>query len=177
MTTEILFIQLTRGVKLMAFYKIIGSGSLILSALIMYHEIQKYEKLKLRQINAFILLIEYIKNQIECFLLPIDVIIQNCNEDLIKCCGINMNYKKAEKLDDLIESTNFYCGDECIELIKQFSSDFGQGYIGEQLRSCDYYRSELIKQRDRIKEKSSKEKKLRLALCLSASFSLILLLI
>ena len=161
----------------MVLYKIVGSGSIIISALIVYLEMQKYESIKLKQINSFILLIEYIKNQIECFLLPIDVIIHNCNEELIRNCGINTDYKKVKTLDDLVSSTTFYCNGECVDIIKQFSSNFGQGYIGEQLRSCNYYRSELIKQRDKLKEKGAKEKKLKLAICLSASFSLILLLI
>lgn len=161
----------------MTFYKLLGSGSIIVSALIMYFEMQHYEKLKLKQINSFILLIEYIKNQIECFLLPIDKIIHNCSEEMIKSCGINADYRKAEKLEDLIDTTDFYCDNECIELIKQFANDFGQGYMQEQVRSCDYYRGELIRQKEKLKEKSIKERKLRLALCLCASFSLILLLI
>ncbi len=161
----------------MTVYKLIGSGSLIISALIIYLEIQKYERLKFKQINSFILLIEYIKNQIECFLLPINSIIQNCNEDLIRSCGIKNDHSKAENLEELIASTDFYCDGECIDLINQFSRNFGQGYMQEQLRSCDYYRNELIKKREKLKEKSIKEKKLRFALCLGASFSLILLLI
>lgn len=161
----------------MTLYKIIGSISIVFSAVIMYLEIQKYESLKLKQINSFILLIEYIKNQIECFLLPIDIIIRNCSEELIENCGITVDYKKIKTLEELVKSTVFYCDVECSELIKQFSNDFGQGYMQEQIRSCDYYRNELIKQRDRIKEKGAKERKVKLALCLSASFSLILLLI
>ena len=160
----------------MTFYKIIGSGVIIIVALLIYFEMQKYEKMKLRQINAFISLIDYIKNQIECFLLPIDVIIHNCDEKIIKMCQINADYKKADNLYDLLENINFYCNDECIELIKQFAADFGQGYMQEQLRFCEYYRNELIKQREKLKEKGQKEQKVKLALCLSASFSLILLL-
>ena len=158
-------------------YKIIGSLSIVISALIIYLEIQKYERLKIKQINAFITFIEYIKNQIECFLLPIDVIIHNCNEDLISDCCIGGEYKKAHTLGDILSATTFYCGDESVETIRQFAQDFGQVYMQEQLRLCDYYKNELIKQRDRSKEKSIKEKKVRLAICLSASFSLILLLI
>ena len=161
----------------MIIYKVIGGGSIIVSALIVYLELQRYESIKERQINSFILLIEYIKNQIECFLLPIDVVIRNCNEELIKNCGINIDYKNLKTLEALISSADFYCNGECIDIIKQFSKDFGQGYLGEQLRLCDYYRGELIKQRDKLKEKGAKDKKLKLALCLSASFSLILLLI
>ena len=161
----------------MAIYKIVGSGSIVISAVIMYFEMQKYEKQKIKQINAYILLIEYIKNQIECFLLPIDTIIRNCPNDLIKSCGIKTDHTKAENLEELIISSEFYCNSESIDLIKQFARDFGQGYMQGQLTSCEYYRSELIKQRDKYKEKSIKEKKLRFALCLCASFSLILLLI
>ena len=161
----------------MILYKIVGSGSIIVSALIVYLEIQKYEKLKIKQVDSYISFIEYIKNQIECFLLPIDVIIHNCNEDIIKACGIKADYKKAEKLDDLLQTAVFYCDEDCINLIKQFSSDFGQGYMKAQLHSCDYYRAELIKQRDKLKEKSTKDKKLRFTLCLCSAFSLIILLI
>lgn len=161
----------------MAVYKVIGSTSIIISALMMYFEMQKYERIRLRQINAYILLIEYIKNQIECFLLPIDHIIRSCDKNIIKSCCINVDHTKVENLESLIESADFYCDEEAINLIKQFSHDFGQGYMQEQIKSCDYYRNELIKQRDKLKEKSIKEKKLRLALCLCASFSLILLLI
>lgn len=161
----------------MAIYKIVGSGSIIISAIVLYFEMQKFEKQKINQITAYILLIEYIKNQIECFLLPIDIIIHNCSKNIIDNCRINIDYTKVENLEELIMSAEFYCNAESIDLIKQFAKDFGQGYMQEQLRSCDYYRTELIKQRDHLKEKSTKEKKLRFALCLCASFSLILLLV
>jgi hypothetical protein len=161
----------------MLLYKMIGSFGIIASALIIYFEMQKYEKLKLNQINAFILLIEYIKNQIECYLLPIDAIIHNCDIELIKACGIDSDLPNAKNLEELIESAVFYCDKGSADIIKQFSRDFGQSYVGEQLRFCDYYKNELLKQRDRIKEKGLKEQKVRLALCLCASFSLILLLI
>ena len=161
----------------MTIYKIIGSASLVISALIIYLEIQKYEKMKIKQINSFILLIEHIKNQIECFLLPIDTIIHNCDENMVRSCGINNDHRKVDNLEELIMSADFYCDAECIDLINQFSRNFGQGYMQEQLSSCDYYRNELIKKRDKLKEKSIKEKKLRVALCFGASFSLILLLI
>lgn len=163
--------------KQMIIYKTIGSASVIISALMMYYELQKYERMKLKQINSFILLIEYIKNQIECYLLPIDIIIRNCDTKLLNACAIDKNYKEANKLEDLIAMTTFYCDEQSVELIKQFARDFGQGYIGEQLRLCDYYRGELMKQRDKAREKGAKEQKVRLALCLCASFSLILLLI
>ena len=154
----------------MVIYKLVGSGSIIISALVLYLEMQKFEKRKISQINAYILLIEYIKNQIECFLLPIDTIIHNCSNDIIKNCEIKVDHTKADNLQELINSAEFYCNAESIDLIKQFAKDFGQGYIQEQLRSCDYYRIELIKQRDKLLEKSTKEKKLRFALCLCASF-------
>ena len=161
----------------MIIYKTVGGISIIVSALIVYFELQKYEKMKLKQINSFILLIEYIKNQIECFLLPIDVVIRNCDAKLMNACAIDNSFVQAKNLEDLVGLATFYCDEESIEIIKQFAHDFGQGYIGEQLRLCDFYRLELLKQRDKLREKGAKEQRVRLALCLCASFSLILLLI
>ena len=125
----------------------------------------------------FIIFIEHIKSQIECFLLPIDRIIHACDENLIRNCGIETDYRGINTLEDLFDNAAIYCGDECIETLMTFSKSFGQGYADEQLRSCSYCISELIKIRDKMKEKGIKERKVKLALCLSVSFSLILLLI
>lgn len=157
--------------------KVIGASIITITALFSYSEIIKFQKKRIKQINAFIDLIDYIKNQVECFLLPLDQILDRCDKNLLNNCGINSKRSKYKNMDELIESANFYCDDEVIELLNQFSDSFGKAYLHEQLRSCEYFRNELIKIRNKNQEKDAKNQKIQLAVFLSASFSIIILLI
>ena len=161
----------------MVMFKLIGGGILTYCSLRGYIEIQKFQKKRIKQINAFIQLIEYIKNQIECFLLPIDVIIENCDRDLLKNCGIYKSNQKTDNLKELISSVVFYCEDKATNMIMQFAENFGRNYSREQIISCEYFKKELIKIRDSMLEKDAKNKKVQLAIFLSVSFSIIILLI
>ncbi|MBO5715138.1 MAG: hypothetical protein J6S23_01940 [Clostridia bacterium] len=157
--------------------KLIGGVIITICSLKVYSEIQKFQKKRIKQINAFIELIEYIKNQIECFLLPIDTIINNCDADLLKDCGIQKGIKNCSSLKNLISSVTFYCDDEAIDIIWQFAENFGHNYSREQIIACEHYKNELIKIKDAELEKEVKNKRVQLAIFLSISFSIIILLI
>jgi hypothetical protein len=157
--------------------KIIGGSIIAITALFSYSEVIKFQKKRIKQINGFIDLIDYIKNQVECFLLPLDQILIKCDKELLNNCGICLSHSNCKNMNEVIESTHFYCDDEVIELLNKFSYSFGKAYLHEQLRSCEYYKSELIKIRDKNQEKDTKNQKIQLAIFLSASFSIIILLI
>lgn len=161
----------------MAIDKLIGSIALIGAALSSYIEMQKFQKKRIRQINAFISLIEYIKNQVECFLLPFDIILRECDRNVLNDCFVASDISNIKNMKDLLSSTTFYCDDDIIEILKKFSDNFGLAYSKEQISSCEYCCSELTKKRDKILEKDYKNKKIQFAICLSVSFSIIILLI
>ena len=142
-----------------------------------YGEIQKFQKKRIKQINAFIELIEYIKNQVECFLLPINNIMDNCNDNLLKNCGIRVGLKKDLSLKEIISSVTFYCDEKTSDIIMQFAENFGRNYSREQIIACEHYKNELIKIRNNMLERDAKNKKIQLAVFLSISFSIIILLI
>ena len=159
----------------MVIYKLVGSGSIIISALVLYLEMQKFEKQKINQINAYILLIEYIKNQIECYMIPIDRILMTCSEDLISTCGLDTNAHPSN-LIELMDLAVFYIDDQSIDVLYKFANDFGLAYKDEQIRACEQCIIGLSKEKERISDKDSKDKKVHLAICLCISFSLILIL-
>ena len=154
--------------------KLIGATLITICALKTYSDVQGFQKKRIKQISAFIGLMEYIKNQIECFLLPIDVIINNCDTDLLYNCGIK---KDSKSFKELISSVTFYCNEDAIDIIRQFADNFGRNYSHEQIIACEYYKKELIKIREKELEKDYKNKKVQLAICLCISFSIIILLI
>ena len=157
--------------------KLIGGALITVCALKVYAEIQKFQKKSIRQIDSFIELIEYIKNQIECFLLPIDTIMFNCDNKLLLNCGIQRDITNCNNLKNLFSRVTFYCNDETIDIIMKFADNFGKNYSREQVIACEYYKNELIKIREKELEKDRKNKKLQLAIFLSISFSIIILLL
>ena len=157
--------------------KIIGASIITITALYCYSETIKYQKKRMKQINAFIDLIDYIKNQVECFLLPFDEIVRSCNTNLLNNCGITTPKSNFKTMKELISHVNFYCDDEVIEILEQFADGFGKAYLNEQINSCEYCKNELIKKRNKTHEKDLKNQKIQLALFLCASFSIIILLI
>ena len=165
----------------MFIFKVLGSASIVISAALFYMEAQKYESKKLKQTEAFISLLRYIKKQIECFSTPITHIIKECDGDILSACGLDIKREPeitgANPMKELLESCDFYIDVEAVESLKKFANDFGRSYREEQLRSCDYYISELMIYRDKISAEIPKERKLRFAMCLCISASVILLLI
>lgn len=148
----------------------------MISSLVFYYDIESYQKKKQKQLGAYITLIGHIKNQVECYLLPIDEILSSLDKKLLLECTASP-VKQVRTLEEIISASNFYMDGECISLVEKFANEFGTAYRAEQLHSCDYYISELKGQMGKLKENNAKERKVHLALCLCASMSIVLLLI
>lgn len=165
----------------MILYKIIGSTSIFLSAMIFSIQSQQFEKAKIKQAEAFITLIKFIKKQIDCFCLPIYEIISKADHTVLKNCGFKYFDIKNMPLDSsfewILNNCGFYIDSEAIELIKKFSSELGKSYREDQLKSCNYYASELIEYKNRLISDLPQKRKLRTALCICSSLSFILLMI
>jgi hypothetical protein len=151
-----------------------GSAGLVASGIWFYFIREKFQKRKELQFSAYIKLISYIKNQIECYMLPIDTIIAECDIELLSECG---SVNRASTLVDFLDNSTFYIDEDVIRLLYDFAEDFGLKYYNEQIKTCDRYINELNKSREVYLNQRAKDKKLSLTICLSISFSLILILI
>lgn len=165
----------------MILYKIIGSASIFLSAMIFAIQSQQYEKMKIKQAEAFIILIKFIKKQIDCFCLPIYEIISKSDQTVLKNCGFKYcdinNMPIDSSFEWILNNCWLYIDQEAIELIKKFSSELGKSYREDQLKSCDYYASELMEYKNRLISDLPKKRKIKTALCVCSSLSFILLMI
>ena len=160
----------------MLYFKVLGGTSIFLSAAIFYFESKRYERAKIRQADAFISLLRYIKKQIECFSAPISTIIDRCDKNILENCGIWTSCEQ-DSLGEVIGKCDFCIDEEAIDTLKKFGEEFGKTYREDQLRSCDYYISELVKYKEKLAQEIPKEQKMRLAVCFCLSGSIILLFI
>lgn len=160
----------------MLIYKMLGGACLLSSGLWVYFVRDKFEKKKCIQLDAYINLLKHIKNQVECYMKPIDLIISSCSSDLITLCGISQ-LENLENVEKMLDKASFYIDDDAIDMLYSFSKDYGKGYLDEQIKSCEKYTQALEELRAVYYDKRRKDKKLSLAISISISLSLFLILL
>ena len=155
--------------------KLIGGALLLVSALMIYLRFQHQNKKKTSQIEGFIKLISYIKNQIECYMIPIDRILFLCDKEVLYECGYGESVP-PQSLKTLINNINPYMNNEASSIINRFANEFGTSYSNEQIRSCERCINELKKIKEVMNDKNARDKRVQLAICVCVSFSIIIIL-
>jgi len=160
----------------MRIYKLLGAVGLLIAGMWFYYTHTLFQKKGIKQLDGYIRFITNIKAEIECYMLPITDILSRVSEREFKECGIEDSHG-IKSIDDMISKAEFFLDDDTINALISFSSEFGVGYIEQQIRSCERCIATLISKRGELALKNEKDKKVSLAICLSLSLSLILILI
>lgn len=163
----------------MIIYKILGGVLIVASSITVCVQGHRYEARRLSQIKAYIDLLGYVKNQIECYLQPIDRIVAWADPALLRRCGIDVDAQRnANCVGGALLAPDMIYGGSCLcESLERFLREFGASYSEEQVRSCERYIAELSEEYKKLKEKQRGEARLRLTILVSASLSLVLMLI
>ena len=127
------------------------------------------------KLEKYILLLRYIKAQIDCFALPIGEILAKADESLLFGCGWRREGAPTS-LEEML--TGAALGDGVSQgILLEFCKDFGKSYLDDQIRRCDHYISLLEERRDILGKDIPRKKKLNSTLCISGALALIILLI
>ncbi len=133
----------------------------------------RYEKKRLSVLDGWIDLIVYIRAQIDCYLMPMDEILQNGDHTLLDAC---MSPTNATDLDAILRASSLYLDGEVKRLLEHFVRETGSTFREEQLRRCDYYVSALRTQRERLAAELPARRRLSTALCLCIAIGTAILL-
>ncbi len=133
----------------------------------------KREKERLRAIDAWLVLLRYLRTQIDCYLLPIAQILEKAPQDFFLPLR---GGARAESMEALLECSLPYLDAESAALLREFASEVGGSYREEQLKRCDHYLSCLEAQKERLSGELPKRTKLYHALfsCLSMGIAILL---
>lgn len=124
----------------------IGALLILLVGGVAAYSTVRYEKKRLSVIDGWIDLILYIRGQIDCFLLPLDEILQRSDRRILDAC---MSPENATDLRAIYRASSIYLDGEVKRLLEGFVREAGASRE-EQLRLCDYYIAALRTQRERI---------------------------
>ncbi len=133
----------------------------------------KYERRKLSVLDGWIDLIFHIRTQIDCYLMPLNEILEGTDRELLHAC---MGDGAAGGLDTLLQNSQLYLGKEARRLLSAFVREIGTSYREEQVKRCDYYIASLRSLREKQMEELPARTRVCVALCLCAAFGIAILL-
>lgn len=128
-----------------------------------------------QRIEKYILLLRYVRSQIDCFALPIGDILGRADSVLLAGCGWEREEPPSSVEDMLGEA--LVEDEDARGILLEFCKDFGKSYLDEQIRRCDHYISLLDERRNALAKDLPRKKKLNSTLCISGAVAVIILLI
>lgn len=131
------------------------------------------EKSKLTVINAWIELLYEIRNQIDCFSVPLPQILMHADRALLEKLGAKNNCRDAK---ELLDASSPFLDKDTKKLLEDFAKEIGTTYRTEQVKRCDHYLTALESHRDKIKQTLPLRLKMLTTLHLCACLGAVILL-
>lgn len=131
------------------------------------------ERRRLSVLDAWIELLLTVRREIDCYLRPIDEILQGCPTELLRACTAG---GAVGSLDALLRGGAPYLESETYRLLERFSKDIGSSYREEELRLCDFSIQALQGRRELLAAEHPARVKLGITLSISAALGAIILL-
>lgn len=153
--------------------KLIGGALIMIFSAGAASYIVSCEKKKIEEIEGFIALLRYIRNQIDCFSVPMETILSSCPEILSKL-GVD---ETTTSFSELISKCDMTSGEECKKIIREFALSLGKGYREQELKKCDKAIGELENIKNRMVASYPSKKKTTSALCLAIGGALLIALL
>ena len=153
--------------------KLIGGMAVMISCSLCASYITSLEKRKIEQTEAFIELIKHIRNQIDCYSMPIEKIFLSAKDMLLKL-GIE---KEIRTFSDLLSECEIESGEEAKKTLNTFAESLGKGYRENQVKMCDGVLSELEVIRKKLTDAYPSKKKTTAALCFAGGGALLIALL
>ena len=129
----------------------------------------------LRQTEALISFVRFLRSQIECFSLSVPRTLERCPKEILSGCGYS-GEGKPRSISELIEECRIADGASKRHM-ERLCSDIGKGYRKEQLALCDYCISLLEERRAQLAGQLPLRIKMNSALSIAGAAAIVILLI
>lgn len=114
--------------------KLIGGVLLLIACWSISYYFSSIEKKRMARVRELISLMRYIRENVDCYSMPIDKILESCRGDILLKLGIE---KKVSDLSELFAELENTCDSECKRILVELARDFGKGYREHQMKKSD----------------------------------------
>ena len=157
----------------MIYLKVVGCGLVALSGVAISASLNKRCRCALRCAESWERLFAHIKNQVECFSLPIGEILSRIEPTLLRQCGYSGRTTPTD-ISELVRGTLFADG-ETARIAESFASEFGKCYKREQVSRCEYFIALAEERRKKLSAELPSKIKLYATLSAATSLGVIIL--
>lgn len=164
-----------RRICIISVFKLFGVMLVIIGGAISACVLNMRAKISLTHTEAMISFLRFVKVRVDCYAMPIDRILSDCDESIYEGLGYT-DAKKPEDLAALAKHCTSLRGD-IKDIMTKFASEFGKSYREEQVKLCDRYIDEMLMLRSDISARLPMQKKLNSTLCISGAMAIVILLI
>lgn len=159
-------------------FKPVGAILVMICCYLTSFSISSRAKKEMAELEAFVLLIGRIRSEIACFSRPLCEIYAGFESDVFERSG----FLKALKDNGLLRALDMAghklaLREENFAIVKQFATAIGKSYRDEEVKTCDYYISQLSERHKAHSDALPKKNKLSRSLCFLLGISIIIILI
>lgn len=144
-------------------YKIAGSALILSASALSASRLISEEKAKIVQLETFIELVSYIRNQIDLYSAPIGKIFSDCKSSILTKLGIS---DVPSRFDEILGKSKLIIDSESQKTLYEFSESLGKNYREMQLKLCDRTIASLEERKKLLLSSFASRQKTILALCL-----------
>ena len=164
-----------RRISIINVFKLIGVTLVVVGGAASAYVMNTRVTSSLLQAEAMISFLRYVKLRVDCYAMPIDRILADCDKSIYERIG----YADAKKPEDLscLASRCISLNREIKAIMEKFALEFGKSYREDQVKLCDRYIDELTTLRSDISARLPMRKKLNSTLCISGAMAIVILLI
>lgn len=152
-------------------WKLLGGMIIIASGFAASILGMRRERRRLKVLEAWIDLLSHVRNQIDCYLTPLDEILAK-----IDVSDFGNLSKAPVTLSSLLASTQNDLGEEEKKLLASFVREIGGSHREDQVKQCEYHIDRLREQRQKRAEELMPRIRVTTAICLCASLGAAILL-
>ena len=128
-----------------------------------------------RVTGALRLVMERVKNMIECYSMPIGQILKKIEPSVFEICGYKGDGTPCDLLD-LAENSSV-SDKESFEIFFAFAKDFGKEYRKDELLRCSMFLERMRSREQKLLKEAAKKKKVVLTVSLCVAMAIVILLI
>ncbi len=156
----------------MLVFKLAGAALLIICGGLTGRALCESSEIAFYRTEGFISLLKYIRNQIDCYLMPVEKILSGCPADIFYSCGASPG---TRSFTELLQTCDGKLPPDTVTLLEKFAVELGTTYRDTQLKLCDYYINKLTAERDKLQSEAPARRKMIMTLCICAAAGIALI--
>lgn len=143
-------------------YKLFGTALVLGASVVSASTLVGEERHKIVELETYIELLRYIRNQIDLYSAPLGKIFLGCQDSILRKLSIT---ERVNSFGEILEKSALKVGEDSKKTLCEFANSLGKNYRDVQIKLCDKTIGELEGQKKSLEAAFASRRKTIIALC------------